>query len=119
MGDYKNLPAWKRGMAFAHGVYALVDAAGLKETESGRRVRKAAVSVPSLIAEACLVLTSRDPQESLFTADARLAEVARLLGEEPLTSALPEGDRLAVLDEIEGLRAELAETYSSDGAAAH
>lgn len=107
MSDYKSLPSWRRGMSFAHAVYAAVESAGLKETDAGRQLRKAAVSIPSLIAEASLDLTGRDRDEVLFTADSKLAEVGRLL-EGVCRSVLPEADRVSLLAEVHLLAGELA-----------
>ncbi len=94
-------------MSFAHAVYAAVESAGLKETEEGRRLRKAAVSIPSLIAEASLDLTGRDRDEVLFMADSKLGEVGRLL-EEACQKLLPESERVSLLAEIDLLAGELA-----------
>ena len=52
MADYRSLPAWARAMSLAHAVYAAAEAAGIRETETGRRLRKTVVAVPSLVAEA-------------------------------------------------------------------
>lgn len=103
MTDYKSLPAWKRAMSIARSVYACVDEAGMKQSEPGKRLRKAAVSVPSLIAEAFLDVTGRDEDEALFLAGGRLSEVARLLGEANLTDP----DRVSLLSEIELLTHDL------------
>src|SRR5262245_34821501 len=108
MGDYKSLPAWKRGMTLAHSIYALAEGSGVKKTDEGLRLRKAAVSVPSLIGEAYLEL-GRDPEEALFTAEARLAEVELLLRDEPFISSLTEGDRVSLLAEIELLREDIGD----------
>lgn len=110
MGDYKSLPSWKRGMAVAHSVYALVEAAGLKESEAGRRARKAAVAIPSLIGEAFLETDARTPEEYLFLTLGRLAEIGRLMEEEPIASAVAEPDRIALLADLHLLEEELRET---------
>lgn len=102
MTDYKSLPAWKQAMSVAHTIYAVVDEAGLKTTESGQRIRKAAVSVPSLIAEAFLDLSGRDREDVLFQAESKLSEVARLLSDESLQTALP-ADRDGLIREIAAL----------------
>ncbi len=80
-----------------------MDEAGLKKTEPGKRLRKAAVSVPSLIAEAFLDVTGRDETEALFLAGGRLSEVALLLGQ----SSVLETDRLSLLSDIELLTQDL------------
>src|SRR5262245_26956509 len=101
MGGYKSLPAWKRGMGLAHAVYAAAEEAGLRESEAGRRLKKAAVSVPSLIGEAYL---ESGRSEALFLATGRLAELERLLQEDASLRSLPEADRLNLLAEVDLLR---------------
>jgi four helix bundle protein len=109
VSDYKNLPTWKRGMSFAHTVYAAVEAAGAKGTDAGTRLRKAAVSVPSLVGEAFLDLSGGDVTEALGLAEAKLAEVASILTSEPALESLPEADRESLLADLSALRAELAQ----------
>jgi four helix bundle protein len=109
MGDYKSLPAWKRGMALAHAVYAAAEGAGVSASESGRRLRKAAVSVPSLIGEAYLESGGRDAEESLFLASGRIAELERLLSEDGELAAIPEPERLSIASEIALLKQEIQE----------
>lgn len=109
MSDYKNLPTWKRGMSFAHTVYAAVEAAGAKGTEAGTRLRKAAVSVPSLVGEAFLELTGSDVTEALALAESKLAEVANLLTSDPALVQIPTADRESLLADLTALRAELAQ----------
>src|SRR5512141_274076 len=109
VSGYKNLPTWKRGMSFAHTVYAAVEAAGAKGTEAGTRLRKAAVSVPSLVGEAFLDLPGSDVEEALGLAETKLAEVARLLTSEPALDGIPAADRESLLSDLSALRAELAQ----------
>jgi len=109
MSDFKNLPAWKRGMAVAHTVYAAAEVAGLSGSEAGRRLRKAAVSVPSLIGEAYLDPGGREAEEALFLAQGRIAELERLLASEAELAAIPESERLALLAEIDLLKEDLEE----------
>jgi four helix bundle protein len=109
VSNYKNLPTWKRGMSFAHAVYAAVEAAGAKGTEAGTRLRKAAVSVPSLVGEAFLDLPGSDVAEALGLAEKKLAEVASLLTSEPALAGIPEADRESLLTDLSALRAELAQ----------
>lgn len=108
MAEYKNLPLWKRGMSLAHNVYAVVEAAGVKGTEAGIRLRKAAVSVPSLVGEAFLDLSGKDVAEALSLAEAKLAEVERLLTSEPSLGSIPPGDLESLLEDLESLKAEIA-----------
>jgi len=109
MSDYKSLPAWKRGMTLAHTVYAAAEVAGLSASEAGRRLRKAAVSVPSLIGEAYLDAGTRNADEALFLAQARIAELERMLENEVELGAIPEPERFALLAEIDLLKDDVEE----------
>ncbi len=113
-GDYKNLPLWKRGMTLAHTVYAAVEAAGAKGTEAGTRLRKAAVSVPSLVGEAFLDMSGKDVGEALALAESKLDEVEQLLTSEPsLGKSIPQGDLQSLLEDLESLKAELVALRAS------
>lgn len=107
-GEYKNLPLWKRGMTLAHTVYAAVEAAGAKGTDAGTRLRKAAVSVPSLVGEAFLDLSGKDVGEALSLAEAKLDEVRQLLAS-PSLSGIPSADLESLLGDLESLKADLVE----------
>lgn len=96
-------------MSFAHTVYAAVEAAGAKGTDAGTRLRKAAVSVPSLVGEAFLDLSGADVTEALSLAERKLAEVASLLTSEPALVQIPDADRESLLADLTALRAELAQ----------
>lgn len=109
MGDYKSLPAWKRGMTLAHTIYAAADQAGLSQTDWGRRLRKTSVQIPSLIGEAFLDAGGREADEALFTALARLNELERLLLGEPAGASLPSLDCEELKAEITFLKQELEE----------
>ena len=112
-GDYKNLPLWKRGMTLAHTVYAAVEAAGAKGTEAGIRLRKAAVSVPSLVGEAYLDMSGKDVGEALALAEVKLDEVQHLLTSEPSLGSIPRSDLQGLLEDLESLKAEIVALRSS------
>ena len=113
VADYKNLPLWKRGMTLAHTVYAAVEAAGAKGTEAGTRLRKAAVSVPSLVGEAFLDMSGKDVGEALALAEAKLDEVETILTSEPSLKAIPSADLEGLLEDLESLKAELVQLRTS------
>jgi four helix bundle protein len=113
MAEYKNLPLWKRGMSLAHTVYAAVEASGAKGTEAGKRLRKAAVSVPSLVGEAFLDLSGKDVGEALALAEAKLDEVESLTTSEPSLQAIPPGDLESLLGDLGSLKAEIVSLRSS------
>ncbi len=104
MTDYRSLPAWTKAMGLAHAVYAAAEAAGIRETEAGRRLRKTVVAVPSLVAEAW---TGHEEvrDEPLDEAEARLRDLQQLLSE--AASPLPALERLSLLEALEPLREEL------------
>jgi hypothetical protein len=106
VSDYKSLPAWNHGMALAHAVYAAVEASGLRGTPTGIGLRKAAVSVPSLIADAVIDLTGRDRDEALVLASTKLSAMTHLLDDEAISS-LGEGERASLLSDIGDLAEEL------------
>ena len=113
--DYKNLPLWKRGMSLAHAVYAAVEASGTKATDSGIRLRKAAVSVPSLVGEAFLDTSERDVREALALAEAKLEEVRALLTSDQAAGTIPAGDLDGLLSDLDGLRSEIAGLIEEKG----
>lgn len=104
MSDYRTLPAWTRAMGLAHAVYAAAEAAGIRETEAGRRLRKTVVAVPSLVAEACTG-HEESRSEPLGRADELLQELHALLSESG--HPLPEPERRSLLLELPPLREEL------------
>jgi hypothetical protein len=104
MTDYRSLPAWTKAMGLAHAVYAAAEAAGIRETDAGRRLRKTVVAVPSLVAEAW---TGHEELrgEPLDRAEDRLSELQQLLSES--ASPLPAVERLSLLEALAPLREEL------------
>jgi hypothetical protein len=94
-------------MEFAHTVCAAVAGGPLGGTDAGQRLRKAAVSVPSLVGEAFLDPGAAEAGRTLLAAAEKLAEVAGILSLDPIRQALGEPERTALLLEIDALRAEL------------
>jgi len=86
-----------------------VESRGLGATDAGLQLRRTIVSVPSLLGEAYLDLPGEDADRALGEAAMKLAEVAGLLGQDSVRSALPEADRAGLLGEIEGLRGEIGQ----------
>jgi hypothetical protein len=115
--DHGRLPAWKRGMDLAHSVCAAVADGSLARTDAGKRLRSAAVSVPSLVGDAFLDLSGPDAGLALSQAAEKLSEVARLLSLEAVGQSLGEAERSGLLTEVESLRAELLELRGSLGPA--
>lgn len=105
--DHARGPAWRRGMELAHTVCAAVAGGALARTDAGQRLRKAAVSVPSLVGEALLDLNASEAAAALSQASAKLSEVARLLAIDPVRQSLGDAERDSLLAEIEALRADL------------
>ncbi|MFI5180469.1 MAG: hypothetical protein ACHQPI_03665 [Thermoanaerobaculia bacterium] len=107
MADHGRIPTWRRGMEFAHTVCAAVAGGPLGGTDAGQRLRKAAVSVPSLVGEAFLDPGAAEASRSLLAAAERLSEVAGFLSLDPVRQAFGEPERAALLREIDALRSEL------------
>ena len=107
MGEPRKVPAWKRGIDLAHTVCVTVEALGLARTEAGQQLRRTVVSVPSLLGEAFLDSAGRRVGQALQEAAMKLAEVAGLLSQDVVRTALPEADLAGLLDEIEGLQREI------------
>lgn len=107
MADHGRIPTWRRGMEFAHTVCAAVAAGPLGGTDAGQKLRKAAVSVPSLVGEAFLDPGTAEAARSLVAAAEKLAEVASILALDPIRQALGEPERAALLRELDTLRVEL------------
>jgi four helix bundle protein len=102
-------PAFRRGMDLAHTVCATVASGALARTEDGQKLRKAAVSVPSLVGEAFVDLSAPDAAAALSQASARLSEVADLLSLDSVRESLGDPERTSLLVEIEALLADLEE----------
>ncbi len=102
-------------MELAHTVCAAVAGGSLGSTDAGQKLRRAAVSVPSLVGEAFLDLTGPDASGALREAAERLSEVGRLLSLPGVGEALGETERSGLLAEVASLRGELDELRRSLG----
>jgi four helix bundle protein len=107
MSDYKNLPAWKHAISLAHQVYGALEEAQLSRAPEGLRLRRAAVAVPSLIAEGFLNVTGRDLAEALLLALGKLEEVRTLLAEDRTLARGLEFRGAAILGELDLLEGEV------------
>ena len=115
--DHGRGPAFRRGMDLAHTLCAAVAGGPLGGTEAGRQLRRAAVSVPSLVGEAFVDPGGPEAAAALSQASAKLTEVAALLWLEPVRETLPESERESLLADIEALRSELEELLAGLGGA--
>lgn len=76
MTSYKNLEAWKKSMLLVKEVYALVKLFPKEELYAlGSQARRAAVSVPSNIAEGCGRQYKKDTRQFLHIARGSLYEL--------------------------------------------
>ncbi len=107
MGDYRSLPAWRRAVGLAHVLCAALEDAEPSEREAAHPLRRAALSIPSLVADAFLDSGPMEARDALAEAIAHLAEIRRFLGEGPAVPALPGVDRAVLVAEMETLASEL------------
>ena len=114
--DVRETPAWRKALGLAHEVCVTLEGAGDLPGDSGQRLRRAALAVPSLVADAFLDTGAYDCRERLSDAAARVAELRQLLRTPELRQLLrtpelrmfvpgPEAD--ALLAEAEALAGEI------------
>jgi four helix bundle protein len=121
MPSYKDLIAWKKGMQLAREVYKVTQDFPKQETYGlTSQLRRAAVSVPSNIAEGQARFSRREFQRFLSTSRGSLVEVETQLLLARDLSYIKEADCrrvLAICTElgriINGLRASLDEKMQS------
>ena len=96
--DVRETPAWRKALGLAHEVCAALEGAGDLPGDSGQRLRRAALAVPSLVADAFLDTGAGDCRERLSDAAARVAELRQLLLSPELRLFVPgpEADELLV-----------------------
>ena len=105
--DVRETPAWRKAIGLAHEVCAALEDAGDLPGDSGQRLRRAALAVPSLVAEAFLDTGPRDCRERLSDAAARVAELRLLLRGSELRRFVPGPEADALLAEAEALGMEI------------
>ncbi len=94
-------------MTLAHGVCAAAE--GVGSAEEARLARRAAVSVPSLVAEALFEARGAGAEEALARAASQIGELRSLLEAWPASSKVPEPERLSLLADAALLSEELEE----------
>ncbi len=99
--DVRETPAWRKAIGLAHGVCAALPG------DSGQRLRRAALAVPSLVADAFLDTGAQDCRDRLSDAAARVAELRRLLRTPELRALVPGPESDALLAEAESLSMEI------------
>ena len=105
--DVRETPAWRKAIGLAHGVCAALEGGGDLPGDSGQRLRRAALAVPSLVADAFLDTGAQDCRDRLSDAAARVAELRRLLRTPELRALVPGPESDALLAEAESLSMEI------------
>ena len=77
--DVRETPAWRKAIGLAHEVCATLEDAADLPGDSGQRLRRAALAVPSLVADAFLDTGPADCRERLGAAAPRVAELPQPL----------------------------------------
>jgi four helix bundle protein len=105
--DVRETPAWRRAIGLAHEVCAALEDKHDLPGDSGQRLRRAALAVPSLVAEAFLDTGVDDCRERLSAAADRVAELRQLLRAPELGLFVPGPEADALLAEVESLAMEI------------
>ena len=105
--DVRETPTWRRALGLAHEVCAALEGAGDLPGDSGPRLRRAALAVPSLVADAFLDTGASDCRQRLSDAAARVAELRYLLRTPELRLFVPGPEADALLAEAEALAEEI------------
>jgi four helix bundle protein len=80
MANYKNLEAWKKSMLLVKEVYSLTSSFPKEELYGlSSQAKRAAVSIPSNIAEGCGRQYKRDTRQFLYIARGSLYELETIL----------------------------------------
>ena len=105
--DVRETPAWRKALVLAHEVCAVLEGAGDLPGDSGSRLRRAALAVPSLVADAFLDTGAGDCRQRLSDAAARVAELRQLLLSSELRLFVPGPEAESLLSEAEVLAGEI------------
>ena len=105
--DVRETPAWRKALGLAHGVCAALEGTGDPPDDSGQRLRRAALAIPSLVADAFLDTGAGDCRQRLSDAAARVSELGRLLRTPELRLFVPGPEADALLAEAEALAGEI------------
>lgn len=105
--DVRETPAWRRAIGLAHEVCAALEERDGLPGDSSLRLRRAALAVPSLVADAFLDTDAADCRERLSAAATRVAELRRLLRAPEVRRHVPGPEADALLAEAEALAAEI------------
>ena len=105
--DVRETPAWRKALGLAHEVCAALEGAGDLPGDSGQRLRRAALAVLSLVADAFLETGAGDCRERLSDAAARVTELRQLLRGPELRLFVPGPEADALLAEAETLAGEI------------
>jgi four helix bundle protein len=105
--DVRETPAWRKAIGLAHEVCATLEGAAELPGDSGQRLRRAALAVPSLVADAFLDTGPADCRERLSAAAARVAELRQLLRAPEIRKFVPGPEADALLAEAESLALEI------------
>ena len=105
--DVRETPAWRKAVGLAHEVCAALEDRDDLPGDSSLRLRRAALAVPSLVADAFLNTDADDCRERLSAAAGRVAELRRLLREPEVRMHVPGPEAEALLAEAAALSAEI------------
>jgi four helix bundle protein len=104
--DVRETPTWRKALGLAHEVCAALEGTE-RPGDPGQRLRRAALAIPSLVADAFLNTDAGDCRERLSAASSRVAELRQLLLAPELRKVVASPEADALLEEAEALDAEI------------
>jgi len=105
--DVRTTPAWRKAIGLAHEVCAALETARDLPGDAGPRLRRAALAIPSLFADAFLDTDARTCHERLADAATQVSELTQLLGTPELRKYVPGPEADVLLSEAESLAIEI------------